>query len=1334
MKKTKYSIHSDWLRLLECNIPVFSVSVMQEFFSQGPEVIPTTLRQELHRNYQTWNEAKDKYLNSLGASVTRDTEKVRVAALTNTNFELYHEYWIHLILTEILGWPEKMLVEASTLLPRLDASRFPKAQSIKLLTYKGESKLIFMTFDPTAEYLQKSGRVLSAAEELAQFMRDQEDAPRVALMTNGERWTLVTALYENPDSFASWYARDWRSEPLLLNAFSTLLSFRRICSGTVSLMDLLERSVKDQETVTDTLGEQVQRAIEVLIQSLDKADAGSEHALLKNIDEKTLYDASLTVMMRLVFILCAEERHLLPLGDPLYDGNYALSILRERLHNDVDAVLERRYDAWVRFLALCRVIHQGVSHPNLRMPALGGSIFDPDRYPFLEGRSDANAQGRPLPIDNRTFLYLLEALQLVEHSAGAEIVSYGSLDVEQIGHIYEGLLELKVKRAPNVILRLNANKNAPEPEQELTQLEALSLNGQDDLLKYLVEATKITHGKLQKLLEQKPTFEQESQLHGVCGDPDLAKRILPFINLIQLDAWNRPIVYRTGSFMVTTGASRRNTGSYYTPRQLTERVVKTTLEPLVYAGPSEGWEKARWQLKTTAELLKLKICDPTMGSGAFLVQVCRYLSQRLLEAWADAEAHGKAVTVDGDVVDALGNLEPMPAIADARLVEARRLVAERCIYGVDKNPMAVELAKLSIWLVTLAKGRPFAFMDHAFGSGDSLMGLYRHEDLTAIAEASGMFRSLLEDALAEAIELRKKIRFTKIRDIRDVNYQHKELQNAKQKIDFINLMADVLLLSKILNLKSLPFFFDKDVKKSKQASVEQKLAELLPSLPDQTKKSTKLLIAQRDDLWKQIQDDSIDSFTPFHWSLNFPEVAENGGFDAIVGNPPFIGTMLWKSIFGGYSKHIPKYIIGKTHGKVDISLVFQRRSFDLIKANGIYGLISATNISEGVSIDVGLGYICTAGKIFSACKSIKWPGSANINVAIVHVKKGEWHGSLELNGESVTNPISPNLSKDEYLSYSEITNQLDCSSGINGAHLQDLTFTELDSYYSSILSEDSSLIQGLINGQDVNTTSLLDIKQFAIDSRDLSLSAIKSKSNSAYEFLLSRKDIRMESIGDEKTYKGWGARWWQHWNNRADFLNKNSNFGFLFFSKLTKFPVPRRIVNSLGTDGTLMIPLKFEGVHVLCLSSIFRIWCTKFNGAKKGGDAVSIRLSGSAICSLPLPKIQTIPSSDTLAIEFDKFLCEMNGVTPAMNAVCDVQNQEPKVVRARELIRNIDKLVLKAYGWTDLVLQYAFQDEGIGPRYMLTKELREEILNRLLKLNHKYWEEQHQTAERKEPK
>src|SRR5262249_9696163 len=159
---------------------------------------------------------------------------------------------------------------------------------------------------------------------------------------------------------------------------------------------------------------------------------------------------------------------------------------------------------------------------------------------------------------------------------------------------------------------------------------------------------------------------------------------------------------RTGSVFVTAGTDRRSTGTHYTPRSLTEPIVQYTLEPLVYTGPAEGWPKEQWRLRMAKELLDLKICDMACGSRALLVAVCRYLAERLVEAWEEAEARHPGtpgITPEGSASTGAANEQLIPKDIGERLAYARRLVVQRCLYGVDKNPLAVEMAKLSLWLL-----------------------------------------------------------------------------------------------------------------------------------------------------------------------------------------------------------------------------------------------------------------------------------------------------------------------------------------------------------------------------------------------------------------------------------------------------------------------------------------------------------------------------------------------------------------------------------------------------------------------------------------------------------
>ena len=149
---------------------------------------------------------------------------------------------------------------------------------------------------------------------------------------------------------------------------------------------------------------------------------------------------------------------------------------------------------------------------------------------------------------------------------------------------------------------------------------------------------------------------------------------------------------------------RRRSGSHYTPRALTEPIVRTTLEPILARLRGEDGRPPRPE-----QILELKVCDPAMGSGAFLVEACRQLGDALVEAW---HAHDEVPEIPPD---------------EDEVIFARRLVAQRCLYGVDRNPVAVDLAKMSLWLVTLAKDHALTFVDHALRHGDSLVGLSRKQ-------------------------------------------------------------------------------------------------------------------------------------------------------------------------------------------------------------------------------------------------------------------------------------------------------------------------------------------------------------------------------------------------------------------------------------------------------------------------------------------------------------------------------------------------------------------------------------------------------------------------------
>ncbi|MCK9608839.1 MAG: N-6 DNA methylase [Methylomonas sp.] len=935
--------HAEWLSLIEISGPFLAVPVLKEVFPQGLEQLDVDKRKRLRQAYEEWREALEN-----DDPRFPELHQAWIAEVLDRGLEL-DEDGRGDVLKRSTAIPDKLIID----LPEYGVKLAPDATVVD--EQSGNALMLIQTFPVHTDLeatSKRDGWASSPAERMVQLCR--QTGCRLGLLTNGERWMLVDAPVGAVTTFASWYARLWGQEPITLQAFVHLLGIRRFfVDDSERLPALFDRSLKHQDEVTEALGEQVRRAVEVLIQALDKADLDRDRALLADVSTAEIYEAALTVMMRLVFLLSAEERGLLLLGDERYETHYALSTLRMQLRADSAEILERRWDAWSRLLALFRAVYGGIEHENLRMPALGGSLFDPDRFPFLEGR-DKHSQWRidpakPLPIDNRTVLLLLDAIQQFQ----GRTLSYRALDVEQIGYVYEGLLERTVKPAKDVTLELDATKSAKSPWVTLTELETARKTGDEKLAELLRERSGSSASRIRNDLVKAIDDVLADKLLTAChADVVLRDRVKPYANLLRVDPWGYPLVYPAGSFMVTTGSDRRETGTHYTPKSLTEAIVTETLTPVVYVGPAEGKPREEWQLKSAAELLDLKVCDPAMGSGAFLVQVCRWLAERLVEAWTQAESSGKYVTVDGEVRDAVTGEEPLPRDDEERIVIARRLIAERCLYGVDLNPLAVELAKLSIWLVTLAKGRPFGFLDHNLRCGDSLLGIHRLDQLTELSMTPGrkntqmrLFGRNIEQAVAEAIELRKRLRQMPIRDIHDVETMARLDKEAKAKLEAPERIADAFIAEII-----------------KTGSNENSLDAALMTLAIEADQYLKGDLISGENIRKRVINglELKKRYKPFHWTLEFPEVFanKNEGFHAVIGNPPWGSTVDFdhKKWFDFTYQYVGDY---------ETAIAFVELVTRIFKCNGMGGLVLPNTLLLNGSSRKIRDYICHSFRIIS---------------------------------------------------------------------------------------------------------------------------------------------------------------------------------------------------------------------------------------------------------------------------------------------------------------------------------------------------------------------------------
>jgi len=1339
--------HTQWLSLMDVSGPFLSVETLNAIFPQGLPAVDSYIRKRLRQAYEEWYEAIE----------------------TNDSLlEKIHSEWIRMVFEEALEFDGSVFVpndkeDGVVYTSQMHTGTF--APDFILKSREDGKSAMFVSIQSVGTDFEKveskDGWPAPLVERMTALCRAND--VRLGLITDGERWTLINAPLDSTSAHISWYSRLWFQEPETFRAFVSLLGIRRFYGPSEERLDsMLESSLAHGSELTNTLGEQVRRAVEVLVQSLDKADQDRNRELLRDVTPTELYEAGLTVMMRLVFVLSAEERGLLLLGVPAYDQFYAVSKLRMDLEHEADRhgaeVLERRHDAWSRLLAVFRAVYGGIEEESLRMPALGGSLFDPDRFAFLEGRAKGSdwrkTMAEPLPIDNRTVLLLLNALQVLERSTGALALSYKALDVEQIGHVYEGLLEYTVKRLDRVTLGLDGSKKAKNTNIELDALESL-LTNEAKAIETLKELTLRSVKAIENDLKKEVSDDILAKIVLACGgNIALAERIRPFAHLLRKDAWGDFIVYPAGSFAIALGDDRSKTGAHYTPKSLAEKVVITTLEPVVYIGPSEGTPREEWKLRPSVELLDLKICDPAMGSGAFLVQVCRWLAERLVEAWGMEESEGRFITAEGDAIDNASGADPMPYNMEERLMSARRLVAERCLYGVDLNPMAVELAKLSIWLVTLAKGRPFGFLDHNLRSGDSLLGIDKYESLItfrmnpdAKTERS-LFAQNIESVVNEAMDLRKRLRSIPIRDIHDIEAMKRLDAEAKAKIAKIELVADAMI-GEVLRVGNSA--------KLMETTLSSLSGDVGAYLDGDPVAGEHLQVIANNSLAIDLPEGETPR-RPFHWVLEFPEVfVERGGFDAIVGNPPFLGGQKLTGFLGtAFRDYLVQQIAYGTKGSADLVAYFFLRAKAILKDYATFGLIATNTIAEGDTREVGLAKLIENGSIYAAFPNEPWEGQAAVVTSRVHFVNGSYYGNKILSDMEVEY-ISPFLSSEDDKNPNLLKANENCS--FIGSYILGLGFTMSPEDARIILLQKPHYKEALfpyINGDDLNSSSAQEPSRYVISFWDWPLERAKQ-----YPELLEQLEEKVKPERLKNNRKCYRDNWW-HYGEKRNALYHAIGRMVYFEKHPSNFEYPNEPMNRIiiSTRTTKYIAFSFEknnkiydqGLIVFNTnkSYFFSIMHTAFY--EMWARKQSSSLGGSTIYNNPSDCFETFPFPELLPV--NSALCDLNhilvqkienlgeeyhtlrsrmmieldiGLTKLYNAFHSPKEIRDDFIQLRELHRQIDETVKEAYDWSDLELGHDFQEVPYLPandqvRYTISEPARLEILRRLYKLNQERYE------------
>ncbi len=1116
----------------------------------------------------------------------------------------------------------------------------------------------------------------------------------------------------------------------LLAALRLLLGESRLLNApsNETLPALLAESREYQNVVSERLAAQVLGGLYELLRGVDAADADSHGVLLRDYGDGQLhgiYRGLLTVILRLVFLLYAEQRGLLP-DDETFTRHYSLGALFERLRDDEARhpdTMAQRYGAWAQLLTLFRMIHDGAEAEGMRLPKRPGVLFDPDAHPFLEGRMRVGGRQtheriEPPRIADGVVLAVLRNLLVLD----GERISYRALDVEQIGSVYETMMGFRPERTTGPSLAIRASK--AHGGSSVVDLDELLRIAPGSRARWI---QKRTDRKITPLVTKAVRAARDSEaLHAALD------RVV--------DRAATPDVAPAGSLVLQPTDERRRSGSHYTPRSLTEPIVRRTLEPVL----DRLRREAQGRSPTPAAILDLKVCDPAMGSGAFLVEACRQLAEALLEGWR-----------------AYGGRPELPPDEDETIF-ARRLVAQRCLYGVDRNPVAVDLAKLSLWLATLAKDHPLTFVDHALRAGDSLVGLTRRQ-IERVSWFDGGTPDLhaapaVNRAVEEVGDLRRQIREAGD-EISDAA-RRSLWKDAENALSTVRLFGDLVVAA----------FFDR----SKPVARKARLRTLAKDITEGR--------AEVHRSWIEEMRSADPPLAPFHWELEFPEVFErdNPGFDSFVGNPPFAGKNTTRA---ANPQHYPtwlKHQHRESHGNSDLVAHFFRRGFGLLRWGGTLGLIATNTIAQGDTRSTGLRWIClNRGTIYDATRRYRWPGQAAVVVSVVHLCRGVVRTAKRLDGKLVDRITA--FLFDQGGDEDPKRLEANASRSFVGSYVLGMGFTFDDTDKKGIASpiadmdrliakdpRNREIIFPYLGGSEVNRSPTHAHHRYVISFRDWPLrrqnlgetwSGADKRQRKAwlrtgivpldypdpvaadYPDLLSIVERTVKPARVHLTTNAIGRKraqfWWRYGSQAKELYDAIAGLDrVLAFSRYSHHLaiafLPARLVMS---DSVIAFPFEDYAAVAALQSRLHEVWARFF------GSSLEDRLRYT-----PSDNFETFPfplrwnsREDLEAVgrvyynhRAALMVANDEGLTKTYNRFHDPHEYDPEIERLRDLRATMDRAVLHAYRWDDIPTDCEFyplhpedeQEDDGGSRRKIPKfryrwpdEVQNEVLARLLDLN-----------------
>ena len=773
------------------------------------------------------------------------------------------------------------------------------------------------------------------------------------------------------------------------------------------------------------------------------------------------------------------------------------------------------------------------------------------------------------------------------------------------------------------------------------------------------------------------------------------------------------------------GNTRAATGSHYTPDDLVQPLIRHSLDHLITARlKSENPEAA---------LLDLRVIDIACGSGHILLAAARRIATELATVRTDEE-------------------QPSPSAYRAAL----RNVIRTCIYGVDVNPLAVELCKVALWLEAHIPGQPLNFLDHHIKCGDAIVGFARREEL-GHGVPTEAFKTLPGDDKKIAAAKRK----TNRRNLRNKNRAyltftpdlHRHLNSVREEWQLISALPettpaeikakkrrfasfasseDAALLRSIADIPVAQFFIRK---------VPDNAASLLTDIEFRGYWSGDMRPEQQglDAARMHGQEQRF-----FHWFLEFPEIMERDGFDCIIGNPPYLGGQTLSSTYGHGFCEVMRWLYAPA-GLSELVVYFLRRIHGLLREGGFAAIITTNSIVDGDIRKDGLEQIITAGaQINMAVRGMKWPGAANLVVSLLAFHKGEWNGLRTLDNRLVDR-INSFFEEGEDLGdpnrLIENRNQVFQGSIFLGNGFL-LTHEEANCLCASD-PQNAEAIMSIINGQELNNNpdqipgrSIINFHDWTIEQAQLF--------PELYDIVLAK----VKPVRDQDKMRSRRENWWQFGSLASGLYNNIRSLPRCFAAaRTTKHlsfsAMPTHYVYS---DALYVFTTDRWDLFTVIQSSLHEAWARKYSGSLKQ----DLRYS-------PSKCFDTFAFPSSLWQSADSRLAEIGecyhthrkklmhflwlGLTKTYNLFHD-PDLAPKIVakvskkeavsaavgvdallELRRLHVALDIAVRDAYGWQDLDLEHGFHDVETLPendriRYTISPVARRELLERLLTENH----------------